>query len=123
MKKDLQYYLKLPYSYSINWSDVDQCYLGSIAEIEKNMTCGETPEETMSNLKDALKAYIKTSLDNKMPIPEPIRIGKYKGTITYRTTSTKHYYIVQFANDLGISVNALIDEAVDEKLKRKQLSY
>lgn len=123
MTKNLEYYLNLPYSYSINWSDADKCYLGSIAEIEQNMTCGETPEEVMSNLKEALKAYIQTSLDNNFAIPEPISLDKYKGKITYRTTQTKHYYIVKFANDLGISVNALIDEAIDDKLQRRQVSY
>lgn len=36
------------------------------------MTSGDTPEETLSNLKEALTAYIQTSLDNGLEIPEPI---------------------------------------------------
>lgn len=120
MEKTLEYYLKLPYSYSIEWSDADGCYLGSITEIEKNMTCGDTPEETMANLKEALESYIRTSLDNGFEIPEPIKVKDYKGVITYRTSSTNHYYIVKFAKNLGISINTFIDEAVNEKLHRKQ---
>ena len=122
MKKTVEYYLNLPYSYSIQWSDADKCYLGSILELEQNMTCGDTPEETMSNLKEALEAYIITSLDNGFEIPEPLQITDYKGTITYRTSGITHYYIAKFAKNLGISINAFIDEAVNEKLHKKQLT-
>lgn len=72
MQKNLEYYLNLPYSYSVEWSAIDKSYLGSISEIERNMTCGDTPEETLRNLKEALTAYIQTSLDNGFEIPEPI---------------------------------------------------
>ena len=79
MQKNLDYYLQLPYSYIVEWSDADKCYLGSIVELEKNMTCGDTPEEVLKNLKDALKAYIITSLSNNMDIPEPLKMSNFKG--------------------------------------------
>jgi len=31
-KKNLDYYLNLPYTYIIEWSDADNCFLGSIVE-------------------------------------------------------------------------------------------
>lgn len=117
MDKNLEYYLNLPYSYIVEWSDDDDCYLGSIVELEKNMTCADTPEEVITNLKDALKAYIITSLANNMEIPEPLKLADYKGNITYRTTSSKHYRLAKTAKIKGVSINALIDEAVDAKLK------
>ena len=75
-KKNLEYYLNLPYSYIIEWSDVDGCFLGSIVELERNMTCGQTREEVLANLKDALASYITISLDNNMEIPEPFKMEK-----------------------------------------------
>jgi len=36
--KNLDYYLSLPYSYIIEWSEVDNCFLGSIVEFEHNGT-------------------------------------------------------------------------------------
>jgi len=81
------------------------------------MTCGETPEECMTNLKEALTSYVETSLANNMDIPEPIKMKDYKGNITYRTTKLKHYQLAKQAKIEGISINALIDSAVDEKLK------
>ncbi len=118
MKKNLEYYIKLPYSYIIEWSDTDGCYLGSIVELEKNMTCGDSPEEVLSNLKEALTAYVNTSLANGLEIPEPIKLADFKGNITYRTTGLTHYRLAKTAKLSGKSINALIDEAVDEKLQQ-----
>ena len=112
--KDLPYYLNLPWSYRFEWSDIDECYLGTIVEIEENMTCGDTPEEVLVNLKEALESYLKTSLENDFPIPEPAKLADYKGVITYRTSPLKHYKLAKKAQTLGKSINAFIDETLDQ---------
>ncbi len=117
MTKDLNYYLSLPYSYTIEWSDVNNCFLGSIVELEKNITCGNTPEEVIANLKEALVAYIDTSLANNLEIPEPVKAIDCKGKISYRTTAEQHYKIAKRAKSLNMSINAFIDQAVTEKLQ------
>ena len=116
-KRNLEYYMNLPYSYIIEWSEVDGCFLGSIVELERNMTCGQTREEVLTNLKDALASYITTSLDNNMEIPEPLKIEDFKGSITYRTSKERHYRLAKQAELYGKSINAFIDEAIGEKLK------
>ena len=116
-KKKLDYYVSLPYSFIIEWSDADECFLGSIVELERNMTCGQTREEVLSNLKEALVSYVATSLDNNMEIPEPLKIRDFKGSITYRTSKERHYRLAKQAKLLGKSINAFIDEAIGEKLK------
>ena len=116
-KKKLEYYLNLPYTYIIEWSCVDKCFLGSIVELESNMTCGQTREEVLTNLKAALASYITTSLYNNMEIPEPLKIDDFKGSITYRTSKERHYKLAKQAKLYGKSINAFIDEAIGEKLK------
>ncbi|MCL2042844.1 MAG: type II toxin-antitoxin system HicB family antitoxin [Treponema sp.] len=118
-KKNLDYYMNLPYTYIIDWSDVDGCFLGSIVELERNMTCGQTREEVLSNLKEALVSYVSTSLNNKMDIPEPVNIKDFKGSITYRTSKERHYRLAKQAKFYGKSINAFIDEAVAEKLEMR----
>ena len=120
-KKNLDYYVNLPYTYIIEWSDVDGCFLGSIAELEHNMTCGQTREEVLASLKEALVAYVTTSLDNNMEIPEPLKIEDFKGSITYRTSKERHYRLAKQAKLYGKSINAFIDEAIGEKLKQVTL--
>jgi len=117
MKKNLEYYMNLPYSYIVEWSDADGCYLGSIVELEKNMTCGDSPEEVITNLKEALEAYINTSLANGMEIPEPLKLSDFKGNITYRTTGLTHYRLAKTAKMKGVSINALIEESVNKNLQ------
>jgi len=116
-EKNTEYYLKLPWSYRVSWSEPDKCYLGSIDELEENMTCGDTPEEAFSNLKEALGAYILTSLEDGFEIPEPLNLADFKGNITYRTNSEKHYRLAKKAARLGKSINALIDDAVEKELR------
>jgi predicted RNase H-like HicB family nuclease len=115
-KKNADYYLNLPYTYVIEWSDIDDCFLGSIMELERNMTCGDTREEVLANLKEALASYITTSFENNMEIPEPLNIRDFKGNITYRTSKEKHYLLAKQAKLSGKSINTFIDEAISEKL-------
>lgn len=116
-KKNLKYYLNLPYTYIIEWSDADNCFLGSISELERNMTCGQTREEVLANLKEALVSYVTTSLENNLEIPEPLKMKDYKGNITYRTSQERHYWLAKQAKLYGKSINAFIDEAIGEKLQ------
>ena len=116
-KKNLNYFLNLPYTFIIEWSDIDKCFLGSIVEFEHNMTCGKTREEVLANLKEALVSYVTTSLENGMEIPEPLKINDYKGNITYRTSKERHYRIAKQAKLNGKSINAFIDETIAEKLE------
>jgi len=120
-KKNLDYYVKLPYTYLIEWSDVDGCFLGSVVELEHNMTCGQTREEVFYNLKEALVSYVTTSLDNNMEIPEPLNKEDFKGSITYRTSKERHYRLAKQAKLNGKSINSFIDEAIGEKLKEMAL--
>ena len=115
-KKNLDYYLNLPYTFVIEWSDIDECFLGSIVELERNMTCGQTREEVLSNLKEAIISYVTTSLENNMDIPEPLKIKDFKGNITYRTSKERHYKLAKQAKLSGKSINAFIDETIAEKL-------
>ena len=116
-KKNLNYYLSLPYTFIIDWSDIDECFLGSIVELEHNMTCGKTREEVLSNLKEALVSYVTTSLNNNMVIPEPLNLKDFKGNITYRTSKERHYRLSKQAKLHGKSINTFIDEAIAEKLE------
>ncbi len=115
-KKKADYYVNLPYTYVIEWSEIDGCFLGTIVELERNMTCGNTREEVLANLKEALMSYITTSLENNIAIPEPLNIKDFKGNITYRTSKEKHYLLAKQAKLYGKSINAFIDEAISEKL-------
>lgn len=116
MKKDLNYYLNLNWTYRFEWSDEDNVYIVSVVELAGCKTHGKTIEEAAVMIKDALKSYVLTCLEFNDSIPEPSKPSDYKGIITYRTTPEKHYKIDKKAVITGKSINKLIDEAVDNLL-------
>ncbi|MFA7659059.1 MAG: type II toxin-antitoxin system HicB family antitoxin [Candidatus Gastranaerophilaceae bacterium] len=117
MNKNLEYYLNLPWSYAIKWSDEDGCYVASIAELDGCMSHGDTLGEATSMIKDALRCHLNAMLKDNTLIPEPLNVINFKGSITYRTTPEKHYKLVKRAQRKGKSLNKFIDEVLDEKLR------
>ena len=54
IKKDLDYYMNLNWTYRFEWSDEDNGYVASVAELKGCMSFGETIEEATVMIKDAL---------------------------------------------------------------------
>jgi len=116
--KDLNYYLNLPWTFSFEWSNEDKCYVASVAELKGCLSDGETIEEATNMIKEALECHIESMLKSDCDIPEPFKPIDFKGVITYRTTPETHYKLAQRAGITNKSINYLIDEAVNEKLKQ-----
>ena len=117
MKKSPNYYLNLPYSFKIEWSDVDACYIATVAEIPECQSNGITPDEALNMIKDALKSHISCCLHFGDSIPEPVKIVDYKGKIHFRTTPQKHYMLDKQAKISGESINTIINTAIDHYLE------
>lgn len=116
MKKDLNYYLNLNWTYRIEWSDEDNCYIISIAELSGCSTDGETIEQAIFMIKDALKSHISCMLEHSDEIPEPPKQEEYKGKISYRTSPKRHYKIAKRAAIENKSISKLIDDLIDKGL-------
>ena len=115
MNKDLNYYLNLNWTYRFEWSDEDNCYIASIAELKGCMTDGKTIDEAAMMIKDALKSYIETFIGLNKEIPEPAKPSDFKGNIPFRTTPEQHYKLHKKATIEGISINKLIQRAVEKE--------
>ncbi|MEI8128611.1 MAG: toxin-antitoxin system HicB family antitoxin [bacterium] len=117
MKKDLNYYLNLNWTYRFEWSNIDNCYVASIAELKGCMSEGKTIEEATMMIKDALLSYIDCKLSFNDEIPEPIKPVDYTGKFVVRTDPENHYKLVQKAKVQGKSLNKIVNEAIEDKLK------
>lgn len=117
MNKDINYYMSLPWTFIFRWSDEDNCYIASVAELKGCMSDGETIIEAAEMIKDALYSYIDCCLTHNDPIPEPVKASDFKGKIPYRTTPEVHYQLAKKSTITGKSINALIEEAVQASLK------
>ena len=116
MKKDLEYYLGLNWTYNFEWSNEDECYIASVAELKGCKSHGETIEEAAKMIKDALNSHISGMLEAGFEIPEPLKPEEYKGKISLRISPETHYRVAKRARAIKISINSFIDLAIEDKL-------
>lgn len=112
--KNKEYYLSLNWTYRFIWDEADKIYTASIAEIPDCLSHGDTIEEAVKNIKEALKQHIEIMIEDNMEIPEPVKPEDYKGSIAYRTTPQRHCKIARGARASGKSINKYIDELIDK---------
>jgi predicted RNase H-like HicB family nuclease len=59
------------YEIIIYWSSEDQVFIAEVPELPGCMAHGSTHEETVKNIKDAIKLWIDTANEFGDPIPSP----------------------------------------------------
>jgi predicted RNase H-like HicB family nuclease len=114
--KNLNYYLNLPWTYTIETEQDEKgkpIYIVHVNELEGIATDAPTIEEAMKLIKEVMETVFQMYLDNKEEIPEPKVLEQYKGNIAYRTSRTRHYSLVKAAQKKNISISQFIDKAVD----------
>ena len=117
-KKLIDYYLNLPWSYTIE----QEAYQGKhyfiirVNELPGICTDAESIEEGMELIKEAIEGAVTLYLKNGEPVPEPIKRENYKGNIAYRTTSERHYHVAKIAQIKHKSISKTIDYLIDTAL-------
>lgn len=123
-KKNLNYYLKLPYSIIIDNNNNDGIieYFAYCNELGK-FSCygiGNTTEEALKNFYEEKDIYINYLFESGLPIPEPISTNKYSGIFNVRTSPIIHANLVNQAKENGISLNLYVNQILSghvEKVK------
>ena len=82
-KKD--HYLKI-----VEWSDEDQCYIGSIPGWIGKCCHGENEEDVYRQLCRILEEWIEIYEEDNMPLPSSISGKKYSGKFQLRVDSDLH---------------------------------
>ncbi|MBO6146148.1 MAG: toxin-antitoxin system HicB family antitoxin [Lachnospiraceae bacterium] len=107
MKKELEYYMKLPYTRMIREIDDEggHYYHGTILELEGCQSTGDTIEELNDNLVEAMESYIAVKLEYGLSIPEPVDDSKYSGKFVIRLPKLLHQRLAVEASREGVSLN------------------
>ncbi len=115
-KKDLEYYLNLPWSYTIE-TDTDnegnRIFILSVNELPGVKTDAPTLAEAEKNIKEAMIGALNLYIKHEEEIPEPINLTDFKGGIAYRTTPERHFTIAKEAQKQQKSLSKIIDHLVD----------
>jgi predicted RNase H-like HicB family nuclease len=119
-KKNLKYYLELNWSYTIEQDSHNgkKLYIIRVNELPGVCTDATTIEKGMKNIKKAIAGTIELYLKQGDAIPEPINKEEFKGNISYRTTSERHYYLAKLAQENHVSMNKALDMVFDAGLQK-----
>ncbi len=97
-KKDR--YLKI-----VEWSDEDQCYVGSIPGWIGKCCHGDNEEEVYHQLGQILEEWIEIYEEDKIPLPSSITAKKYSGKFQLRIDSDLHKALTIKAMQADESLN------------------
>lgn len=122
-KKNIKYYLNLPWSYTIEQESHkgEHYYIIRINELPGVCTDAQSIEEGMQLIQEALEGVIRLYIKNGEEVPQPIKKEDYKGNIAYRTTKERHYYVAKIAKTMHKSISKTIDELIDAGMEKLRI--
>lgn len=123
MKKNLNYYMNLPYKIEIEPIQANEGggFCARILQFGMSIVAdGETAHEAFENLKDFQKIQFKKYLSEGLEIPEPdTGMEAYSGRILARIPKYLHRDLVIAAKKNGVSLNQYIVSLLAMRSKAK----
>jgi predicted RNase H-like HicB family nuclease len=116
--KGLDYYLNLPWTYTIETEihEGSSYYIIHVNELPGICTDSKSLDEGMSEIKNLIACAIEIYQEKGEPVPEPIDRDHFKGKISYRTNSERHYIIAKTAQRMHKSISKTLDTIIDKGL-------
>jgi predicted RNase H-like HicB family nuclease len=64
--------VRLPhYHINVFWSDDDGLWIADVPDLKYCSSHGDTPEEAIANIQDAIEGWIETARETGLDIPKP----------------------------------------------------
>jgi len=114
-KKDR--YLKI-----VEWSDEDQCYVGSIPGWIGKCCHGDNEEEVYHKLGQILEEWIEIYEEDKIPLPSCITAKKYSGKFQLRIDSDLHKALTIKAMQANESLNNFCGKILKKTILQADIS-
>ena len=102
--KDLNYYMNLKYSFTLEQDD-DKSYFIQYPDLPGCMSCGTTIEDAINMGEDSRKCWIESALRNGDFIPEPKTIEDYPDNFKLRLPRSLYRQLAADARAEGVSMN------------------
>lgn len=118
-KKNINYYMKLNWSYTIEQESVKgkSYYNIRVKELPGVCTDATTVKEGLKEIQEAIRAAVKLYMKNGESVPEPIK----KENIAYRKISKCHYPVDKMTQKMHGSISKTLDELIDGGLHPSSL--
>jgi len=117
--KGLDYYLNLPWTYTIETEihEGSSYYVIRVNELPGICTDSESLDGGMNEIKSLIACAIEIYQEKGEPVPEPVDRDLFKGKILYRTDSERHYLIAKTAQRMHKSMSKTLDTLIDKGLE------
>lgn len=112
MKKELDYYLKTVYPFTVRPDLDDGGYIVEFPDLRYCVGTGNTTEDAIKDAMIAKEEWIKAAYEDNVSIPEPGSSEKYNGRISLRIPKSLHKSIVESAKKEGVSANQFISHLI-----------
>jgi len=113
MEKNLEYYLGLPYTRELI-PEPEGGWFIRIKELPGCMSQGDTTDEAMAMIEDAMKGWLEVELDKGSVIPEPRPDEEFSGKFIVRVAKSLHRKISEISTFEGVSLNQWIGTTLAE---------
>ena len=108
MNRTIDEYKNLPYTREL--AKGDDGWLVRIKELHGCISQGDTVEEALSMIDDALESWLETAIEDgiDIPLPESMVEENFSGKLILRMPKTLHADLAKQANREGVSLNQYI---------------
>jgi antitoxin HicB len=118
MEKTVDYYMSLPYTIELRQDPEDKGWFVRVKELRGCMSEGDTPEQALAMIQEAMELWLEVSLEDGLPIPEPRPDEDYSGKFVVRVPRSLHRDLVEKADREGTSLNQTINVALAPSVGR-----
>jgi len=111
MDKSVEYYMNLPYTIQLQ-RDPDEGWFVAVKELPGCMSQGDTAEEAVAMIREAMELWLEVALEDGQSIPEPRPEESYSGKFVVRVPRSLHRELVERAEQEGVSLNQYVNVAL-----------
>ena len=108
MVKTVEYYMNLPYTIELQ-RDPEEGWFVQVKELRGCMSQGETAEQAIAMIQEAMELWLEVALVDGLSIPEPRLAKDYSGKFVVRVPPSLHHDLVEAAERDGVSLNRYIN--------------
>lgn len=90
----------------------DGLYTAKVLEFPGVVSEGDSPDEAIANLDDALAATLEVMIEDSERIPDPLSEREFSGRLLLRMPPSLHERVAMLSELEGISLNRFLSDAV-----------
>ena len=117
MEKTIEYYMNLPYTIELI-PEPEGGWCVAIKELPGCLSEGDTVDESIDMIHDAMRGWLEISLEEGHEIPEPKFDEEYSGKFVVRLPRSLHRQLVETAEREGVSLNQFVNVALARAVER-----